>query len=98
MTTLSNSHAQLKSVVERIETLENEKAEIAGQIKEVYAEAKSNGFDTKALRKVIAIRKQDEAEREELEAIIETYMAALGELKDTPLGRAAVEREFGASA
>ena len=69
---------QLRSVVERIERLEEEKAAIANDIKEVYAEAKGNGFDTKTLREVIRKRKQDKAERQEQESILELYMHALG--------------------
>jgi uncharacterized protein (UPF0335 family) len=69
---------QLRSVVERIERLEEEKAAIANDIKEVYAEAKGNGFDTKTLRQVIRLRKQDKAERQEQEAILDLYMSALG--------------------
>jgi uncharacterized protein (UPF0335 family) len=69
---------QLKSIIERIERLEEEKAGIAGDIKEVYAEAKGNGFDTKVLRKIIALRKRDYAERKEEEAILELYLQALG--------------------
>ena len=76
----SDSHAQLKSVVERIERLEEEKKALAGDIKDVYSEAKANGFDTKALRKVISLRRQDMAERREQEAVLATYMAALGML------------------
>ena len=76
----SDSHAQLKSVVERIERLEEEKKALAGDIKDVYSEAKANGFDTKALRKVISLRKQHMAERREQEAVLATYMAALGML------------------
>ena len=69
---------QLKAIIERIERLEEEKAGIAGDIKEVYFEAKANGFDTKVLRKIIALRKRDYAERQEEEAILELYMQALG--------------------
>ncbi|QFU15428.1 DUF2312 domain-containing protein [Microvirga thermotolerans] len=69
---------QLKAFIERIERLEEEKAGIAGDIKDVYAEAKANGFDTKVIRKIIAIRKRDYAERQEEEAILELYMQALG--------------------
>ncbi|HAH10999.1 MAG TPA: DUF2312 domain-containing protein [Alphaproteobacteria bacterium] len=69
---------QLKSIIERIERLEEEKAALANDIKEVYAEAKGTGFDTKAIRKIIRIRKQDSAEREEEDAILELYMSALG--------------------
>lgn len=69
---------QIKAFIERIERLEEEKAAIAGDIKEVYAEAKGNGFDTKVLRQVIRIRKQDRNERLEQEAILDLYLAALG--------------------
>ncbi|PZF78620.1 DUF2312 domain-containing protein [Aestuariivirga litoralis] len=72
------AHGQLKSIVERIERLEEEKKVIAGDIKEVYAEAKANGFDTKILRKVISLRKKDAAEREEEESMLDVYLAALG--------------------
>ncbi|MBO6551868.1 MAG: DUF2312 domain-containing protein [Roseitalea sp.] len=73
----------LRAFVERIERLEEEKKTIADDIKDVYAEAKANGFDTKALRKIVAIRKQDQNERLEQEAVLDTYMAALGML-NTP--------------
>ena len=69
---------QIKAFIERIERLEEEKSAIAGDIKEVYAEAKGNGFDTKVLRQIVRIRKQDHAERMEQEALLELYMAALG--------------------
>jgi uncharacterized protein (UPF0335 family) len=69
---------QLRSIVERIERLEEEKAALSNDIKEVYAEAKGNGFDTKTLRQVVRIRKQDKAERQEQEAILELYLSALG--------------------
>jgi uncharacterized protein (UPF0335 family) len=69
---------QLRAFIERIERLEEEKAAIAGDIKEVYAEAKGNGFDTKVLRKIVSIRKQDQSERMEQEALLELYMSALG--------------------
>jgi uncharacterized protein (UPF0335 family) len=72
------AQGQLRSLVERIERLEEEKKSIAGDIKEVYAEAKANGFDTKILRKVISMRKKDVSEREEEEALIDVYLAALG--------------------
>jgi uncharacterized protein (UPF0335 family) len=74
------SHGQLKSIVTRIEKLEEEKATIAADIKEVYAEAKANGFDTKILRKIVALRRKAAAERAEEEALLDTYMAALGML------------------
>jgi uncharacterized protein (UPF0335 family) len=69
---------QLKAFIERIERLEEEKAALAGDLREVYAEAKGNGFDTKVLRKIISIRKKDFAERQEEEAILDLYMQALG--------------------
>jgi uncharacterized protein (UPF0335 family) len=69
---------QLRSIVERIERLEEEKAALAGDIKEVYAEAKANGFDTKTLRQVVRLRKTDTAERMEQEALLDLYMNALG--------------------
>jgi uncharacterized protein (UPF0335 family) len=72
------SAGQLRSIVERVEQLEDEKRGIADQIKEVYAEAKGNGFDTKAIRKIVALRRKDAQEREEEETILELYMTALG--------------------
>ena len=69
---------QIRAFIERIERMEEEKQAIADDIKEIYAEAKGNGFDTKVLRHVIRIRKQDAAERLEQEALLELYMAALG--------------------
>jgi len=74
---------QLRSIIERIERLEEEKKTIADDIKEVYGEAKANGFDTKTLRTVIRLRKQEEAERQEQEALLDLYMHALGMLPDT---------------
>lgn len=68
---------KLKAFVERVERLEEEKKAIAGDIKEVFAEAKADGFDTKILRKTIALRKMDKDERQEQEALIEVYMMAL---------------------
>ncbi|CAO4192360.1 DUF2312 domain-containing protein [Methylorubrum extorquens] len=69
---------QLKSITERIERLEEEKAGIAGDIKDVYAEAKANGFDVGVLRTIIRLRKKDHDERTEEEAILELYLQALG--------------------
>jgi uncharacterized protein (UPF0335 family) len=69
---------QLRSLVERIERLNEEKATIADDIKDVYGEAKANGYDVKVLRRVIAIRKQDQNDRLEQEAILDTYLHALG--------------------
>jgi uncharacterized protein (UPF0335 family) len=69
---------QLRAFVERIERMEEEKAAIAADIREIYAEAKGNGFDTKVLRQVVKIRKQDHSERMEQEAILDLYLTALG--------------------
>jgi uncharacterized protein (UPF0335 family) len=69
---------QLKAIIERIERLEVEKKTIADDIKDIYAEAKGNGFDVRALKTIIKIRKQDVNERQEQETILETYMLALG--------------------
>ena len=69
---------QLRALIERIERLEEEKKTLADDIKEVYAEAKGNGFDTKAIRVIVRLRKQDQAEREEAESILDLYKAALG--------------------
>lgn len=70
---------QLKSIVERIERLEEEKKTISDDVKEVYAEAKGNGYDVKVLRMVIRIRKRDANERAEEEAILDLYLQAVGE-------------------
>lgn len=88
----STAGDQLRTIVERIERLEEEKAAISQDIKEVYAEAKANGYDIKTLRVVVRLRKQDANERLEHEAILATYMHALGMLADTPLGQAAIEK------
>jgi uncharacterized protein (UPF0335 family) len=77
---VSVARDQLKSVVERIEKLEEEKKAIADDIKDVYAEAKGNGFDVKILRHVIRLRKQDKTERQEQEALLDVYLSALGML------------------
>lgn len=69
---------QLKTIVERIERLEEEKSALANDIKDIYAEAKGNGYDTKALRKLISLRKKDPDEVQTEEAVLATYMHALG--------------------
>jgi uncharacterized protein (UPF0335 family) len=71
---------QLKAIIERVERLEEEKKAITDDIKDVFAEAKANGFDVKALRAIVRLRKQDSDERKEHEAILELYMNALGML------------------
>ena len=78
--TTTVSAGQLRSIIERIERLEEEKKEVAEQIAEVYAEAKGNGFDVKTLRKIITLRKKKPEERSEEEAMLELYMNALGML------------------
>ncbi len=77
-TKTSFAQGQLRSLIERIERLEEEKKAIAADIKEIYGEAKSNGFDTKIMRKVVSLRKKDSAERQEEEAILDLYLSALG--------------------
>jgi uncharacterized protein (UPF0335 family) len=69
---------QLKAFIERIERLEEEKAALTGDIRDVYSEALGNGFDTKAMRKIVAMRRKDHAQRKEEDAILELYMQALG--------------------
>ena len=69
---------QLRAFIERIERLEEEKKTISDDIKDVYAEAKGTGFDTKAMRTIIRLRKKDQAERQEEEAMLDLYKAALG--------------------
>ena len=76
----SFAKGQLKAIIERIEKLEEEKKAISDDIKDVYGEAKGNGFDVKALRTIVRLRKQDVEERQEQEAILETYLNALGML------------------
>ena len=69
---------QLKSLVERIERVEEEKAALAGDIREIYAEAKGHGFDTKIMREVVRLRKMESGERDERDTLIELYLSALG--------------------
>lgn len=77
---MSNSIAgeELKAFIERIERLEEEKAALAGDLRDVYSEAKANGFDTKIMRKIVSMRRKNHAERQEEEALIELYLSALG--------------------
>ncbi len=72
---------QLKSIIERIERLEEEKKATADDIRDVYAEAKGNGFDTKALRTIVRMRKMDSDERREQQEVLDTYLHALGMLQ-----------------
>ncbi len=69
---------QLRGYIERIERLEEDKAAIAADIKEVFAEAKGNGFDVKTMRQIIRLRKMDKDDRDEQETLLELYMHALG--------------------
>lgn len=85
----------LRSYIERIERLEEEKRASAEDIKDVYAEAKGSGYDVKVMRRIVSMRRQDHNKRREEEEILDLYMSALGMLGDTPLGQAAVRREFG---
>jgi uncharacterized protein (UPF0335 family) len=78
VSTTTVAAGQLKSVIERIERLEEEKKATAEQIKEVYAEAKSSGFDAKTIRKVVSLRKKPTEERQEEEALLDLYLSALG--------------------
>lgn len=80
MAATARAKDQLKAFVERIERLEEEKKSYADDIRDVYTEAKANGFDVKALRTILRMRKQDPEERREQEAILETYLHALGML------------------
>ena len=81
---------QLRAFIERIERLAEVKAAAAEDMKEVYEEAKSTGFDAKIIRKVVSIRAQDADKRREEAEILDLYMEALGMLADTPLGQAAI--------
>lgn len=85
----------LIALIERIECVESTIRDEQEARKEIYSEAKSQGYDPKIMRKVIAIRKQDKAKREEQEALIYLYLGALGDLADTELGVASIKRAFG---
>jgi uncharacterized protein (UPF0335 family) len=76
----ASAQGRLRTIIERLERLEEEKQAIMGDMKEVFAEAKGEGYDVKTLRKVIRIRKLDKAKRQEEEAILDLYLAALGEI------------------
>ena len=74
------AQGRLKTIIERVERLEEDKAGVMADLKEVYAEAKGEGFDTKIIRKVVRLRKQDRAKRQEEETILDLYMSAIGEI------------------
>ena len=76
----STAQTQLKTILERIERLVEDKAAVMADLKEVYAEAKGNGFDVKIIRKVVRIRKMDRAKRQEEDALIDLYPSAIGEI------------------
>ncbi|HQF30875.1 MAG TPA: DUF2312 domain-containing protein [Hyphomicrobiales bacterium] len=82
--------AQLRAFIERIERLEEEKKALADDIKDVFSEAKSQGFDTRTMRQVLKIRRQDADERQEQEALLDLYLHAMGM---TPLEAAIAEAE-----
>lgn len=88
MTTLQDSaQKQLRQIVESLERLEEERKALAADARDKLAEAKAMGFDTKIIKKVLAIRKKSKTDREEEQAILDTYLHALGMLSDTPLGQ-----------
>ena len=84
--------ARLKSIIERIERLEEEKRDLSAGIREIYAEAKGSGYDPKVIRILIRRRRMTESERAEQDALVDIYTAELGMLGDTPLGMAAIRR------
>jgi uncharacterized protein (UPF0335 family) len=85
MTTLqSSAQKQLRQLIEQIERLEEEKKALAGDIRDKYLEAKAVGFDVKALRKIVSMRKKSKTDRQEEEAILAVYMHALGMLDEEP--------------
>jgi uncharacterized protein (UPF0335 family) len=86
------SAGKLKSLIQRIERLETDKAAIAEDIKEVYSEAKSQGFQVPIIRQVIRLRKMEDQKRIEMTELLELYQSVLGDLRDTPLGNAAVAK------
>ena len=98
MTLQASAQNQLRQFIEQIERLEAERKDLAADIRDKFLEAKVIGFDVKVMRQVIKLRQKSTAERQEEESVLEVYMSALGMLADTPLGRAAVDREFGAAA
>jgi uncharacterized protein (UPF0335 family) len=76
----ATAQTRLKTIIERAERLEEDKAAVANDLKEVFAEAKGEGFDVKILRKIIRLRKQDKAKRQEEEALLDLYLSAIGEI------------------
>ena len=80
----ASTQKQLRQLIEQIERLEEEKKAIAGDIRDKYAESKALGFDVKALRKIVSLRKKSQTDREEEEAILAVYMHALGMIEELP--------------
>lgn len=81
----SNAQKELRRLIEGVERIEQERKELASDVKDLFAEAKGKGFDVKIMRKILALRKKSAADREEEQAILDVYMAALG-MDGTPLG------------
>jgi uncharacterized protein (UPF0335 family) len=75
---VKNARAQIRSIVERIERLEEEKKGTSDDIRDIYAESKGNGFDVKALRTIVRMRKMDDKDRQEQETVLDTYLQAMG--------------------
>lgn len=99
MTTLHQSaQNQLRQFIEQLERLEEEKKAIADDIRDKFAEAKALGFDVKIMRQVLRLRKKPKTDREEEEAVLETYLAALGMLDGTPMGEYIARQDTGSSA
>lgn len=92
MATSGFAKEHLRSFIDRIERLEEERNALNSDIREVYSEAKGQGFDTKIMRQVVRLRKLETADRQEQEALLDLYKSALGMLADTPLGQAALDR------
>ena len=84
---------QIQSIIQRIERMEDEKSAISLDISEIYKEAKGNGFDVKILKKIISLRKKPKNQRDEEQALLETYLAAVEGFETTPLGKHAKEFE-----
>jgi len=90
---IGNNTAQLKSIVDRAINLEDQKKEIGNDLKDLWQEAKSSGFDVAALKEIVKINREDGPKKEKRaskEAMLEVYLQALGQLSDTPLGQAAI--------
>lgn len=93
----SDAQKKLRHVVERVERIQEEVKGLTADIKDLLAEAKSQGLDPKIIRKILALRKKDKAERDEEQAILDVYLAALGMLDGTPMGDY-LERQEGLAA